>query len=201
MDLLCTDCKVLSPAMSNRLKNVSDIIIHTNQTYCVADRTIIENIFLIRDIIDMCKNYNNINFGIVCLDQDKAFARVDHSHLFSPVRAFGFGDGFLAWFSLLYHGAQCLVKTEAGLSWPIPVQRGICKGCPISGQLYSFANLPLLCKLRDRLGGLSLPGTLDLVHPPTVSAYADDVSTFVTSQRDVQCLQDTLSLHGKASSA
>ncbi|KAJ3604517.1 hypothetical protein NHX12_029257 [Muraenolepis orangiensis] len=36
---------------------------------------------------------------------------------------------------------------------------------------------------------------------PTLSAYADDVSIFVSSQRDVQCLQDTLSLYERASSA
>ncbi|KAJ3612006.1 hypothetical protein NHX12_020285 [Muraenolepis orangiensis] len=37
--------------------------------------------------------------------------------------------------------------------------------------------------------------------PPKLSAYADDVSIFVSSQRDVQCLQDTLSLYERASSA
>lgn len=33
-----------------------------------------------------------------------------------------------------------------------------------------------------------------------VSAYADDVSIFVTGQRDIQCLQDTLSLYEKGGS-
>uniref|UniRef100_A0A3Q3F8A7 Guanine nucleotide-binding protein subunit gamma n=1 Tax=Labrus bergylta TaxID=56723 RepID=A0A3Q3F8A7_9LABR len=36
----------------------------------------------------------------------------------------------------------------AGLSRPIPVRRGIRQGCPISGQLYSLAIEPLLCRLR-----------------------------------------------------
>ncbi len=59
----------------------------------------------------------------------------------------------------------------------------------------------MLCRLRGRLSGLSLPGSSDLVHPPTVSAYADDVSVFITGQADVKCLQDTLSLYEGASSA
>ncbi|KAJ3583122.1 hypothetical protein NHX12_034441 [Muraenolepis orangiensis] len=89
----------------------------------------------------------------------------------------------------------------AGLSRPIPVQWGIRQGCPISGQLYSLAIESLLCRLRSKLSGLSLPASCGLERPPTLSAYADDVSIFVSSQRDVQCLQDTLSLYERASAA
>ncbi|KAJ3599425.1 hypothetical protein NHX12_033388 [Muraenolepis orangiensis] len=68
-------------------------------------------------------------------------------------------------------------------------------------KLYSLAIEPLLCRLRSQLSGLSLPASCGLEHPPTLSAYADDVSIFVSSQRGVQCLQDTLSLYERASSA
>ena len=107
----------------------------------------------------------------------------------------------MSWVSLLYRGAHCLVKMGAGLSRPIPVQRGIRQGCPISGQLYSLAIEPLLCRLRGRLTGLSLPGPALSERPPVVSAYADDVNIFVTSQGGVHCLQDSLSLYERASSA
>ena len=198
--LLCTDYKVLSRALSNRLKDILGILVQTDQSYCVPDRKIMDNIFLIRDVIDVCRS-QNVNFGIVALDQEKAFDRVDHCYLFSALRAFGIGDGFLAWIGLLYSGAQCMVKMGAGLSRPIPVQRGIRQGCPLSGQLYTLAIEPLLCMLRGRLSGLSLPGSSDLDRPLTVSAYADDVNIFVSSQGDIKCLQDTLSLYEKASSA
>ena len=36
-------------------------------TYCVPDRSIMDNLFLIRDLLDVCKLYN-IDFGIVSLD-------------------------------------------------------------------------------------------------------------------------------------
>lgn len=88
-----------------------------------------------------------------------------------------------------------MVKTEAGLSRPIPVQREISQGCPISGQLCSPAIAPLLCTLRDRLSGLSSPGFSQLDHTQTVSAHADDTDIFVTSQADVICLESILSLH------
>ena len=67
-------------------------------------------------------------------------------------------------------------------------------------QLYSIAIEPLLCRLRSRLRGLSLPG---LAHNPpvVVSAYADDVNVFIHDQHDVQQLQESLVCYGRASSA
>uniref|UniRef100_A0A4W6F6F5 Reverse transcriptase domain-containing protein n=1 Tax=Lates calcarifer TaxID=8187 RepID=A0A4W6F6F5_LATCA len=198
--LLCSDYKVLSRALSNRLKEVLGNVIHMDQNYCVLDRNIMDNIFLIRDVIDVCKCHN-VNIGIVSLDQEKAFDRVNHSYLFSTLRAFGFGDGFVSWLGLLYCNAQCLVKIGAGLSRPISVQRGIRQGCPISGQLYSLAIEPLLCRLRDRLSGFSLPGSCGFERSLILSAYADDINIFVSNQEDVQCLQGALSLYEKATSA
>ncbi|KAJ3596708.1 hypothetical protein NHX12_003112 [Muraenolepis orangiensis] len=80
---------------------------------------------------------------------------------------------------------------------------GVFSECFRTGSLplYSLAIEPLLCRLRSKLSGLSLPASCGLECPPTLSAYADDVSIFVSSQRDVQCLQDTLSLYERASSA
>lgn len=77
------------------------MIVNPDQCYCVPDRTIMDNIFLIIDVIDMCKCYN-VDCGILSLDQEKAFDRVDHTYLFSTLQAFGIGDGFVAWVGLLY---------------------------------------------------------------------------------------------------
>ena len=95
-----------------------------------------------------------------------------------------------------------MVKMGGGLGRPIPMQREIRQGCPISGQLYSLGIEPLLCKLREWVSGLSMPGSLSLGHPPhVVSAYADDINIFVTSQGDEQHLRETLDMFQNASSA
>lgn len=59
----------------------------------------------------------------------------------------------------------------------------------------------MLCGLRDRLGGHTLARLFQLDHSLSVSAYAADISIFVTSQADVQGLANTLSLYEGASSA
>ena len=197
--LLCTDYKVLSRALSNRLKEHLAMLVHMDQTYCVPGRTIMDNIFLMRDVLNVCDAYD-LDLGVVSLDQEKAFDKLDHSYLFSVLKAFGFGDGFRSWIGLLYSGATCMVKVGGGLSRPISVQRGIRQGCPLSGQLYSLAIEPLVSRLRSRIKGLSLPG-MQSSPPLTVTAYADDVNIFIKDQEDVQVLVDSLALYEKASSA
>ena len=62
--LLCTDYKMLSRALANRLKDIMEVIVHPDQTDCIPDRTIMDNIFLILDVIDICKR-DNVSIVIV----------------------------------------------------------------------------------------------------------------------------------------
>lgn len=74
-----------------------------------------------------------------------------------------------------------MVKVWGGLSSPFPVRRGIRQGCLLSVLLYSLALEPLLCRLRTKLIGVSLPGLLQ-ESPLALSAYADDINVFIQNQ-------------------
>lgn len=78
-------------------------IIHKDQSYCIPDRTIYDNIFLVRDLLDYCK-LNGTSLGLLSLDQEKVFDRVDHEYLFRTLKAFGCGDGFF------YPGLRFCIK-------------------------------------------------------------------------------------------
>ena len=56
--LLNTDYKILTKALSNRLKQVLPSIIHTDQTACIPGRTINDNLRLIQDIITYANETN-----------------------------------------------------------------------------------------------------------------------------------------------
>jgi len=198
VSILTNDYKILAKVLVNRLKCVLSDIIHKDQSYCIPDRTIYDNIFLVRDLLDYCK-LNEINLGLLSLDQEKAFDRVDHDYLFKTLKAFGCGDVFLSWIKILYKNASCLVKIGGDLSSPIRMQRGIRQGCPLSGQLYALAVEPLLCLLRKNVSGVCVGNSI--YNTIKLTAYADDITVFVKTQADVNKIKNCLCLYEKASSA
>lgn len=154
-----------------------------------------DNLFLIRDTLDICKGLE-MKVGIISLDQEKAFDRIDHGYLFNVLKAFGISEHFLNLVKLLYTGAACIVKVGGGLSRPIPVSRGIRQGCPLSEQLYSIAIEPLLFNIRKTLSGFIIPG-LSQSSNITVSAYADDVTVFVNHEKDNKALVNAVNVYEK----
>ena len=63
--LLCTDYKILSNVLSNRLRTYIEQLINPDQCYRVPDWSMLDNLVLIRDV---CKLYN-VNVGIISIDQ------------------------------------------------------------------------------------------------------------------------------------
>ncbi|KAK3555339.1 hypothetical protein QTP86_014932, partial [Hemibagrus guttatus] len=79
--LLCSDYKILLKCLANRLKQCMHTIVHNNQSYCIPNHTIMDNLFLVRDVIDLCR-LNSCDLGFLSLDQEKAFDRAYHDYLF-----------------------------------------------------------------------------------------------------------------------
>lgn len=71
-----------------------DQIIGLDQFYCVPGRSILDNLFSMRDLFDLSKMYD-FNIGFISIDQEKAFDHVDHKFLFAALRAFWLGEYFL----------------------------------------------------------------------------------------------------------
>lgn len=49
---------MLSRALSNRLRPYIGLLVQKDQTYCIPDQTIMDNLFLMRDVMDVCNVYN-----------------------------------------------------------------------------------------------------------------------------------------------
>uniref|UniRef100_A0A3Q3MAR8 Reverse transcriptase domain-containing protein n=1 Tax=Labrus bergylta TaxID=56723 RepID=A0A3Q3MAR8_9LABR len=197
VSLLCTDYKILSKVLASRLRQVMGSIIHTDQTYCVPGRLISDNITLIRHVLEVSGSLA-VDTGLISLDQEKAFDRVEHQYLWRTLTAFGFNPCFLAKIQVLYRDIASVLKINGGLSAPFSVQRGVRQGCSLSGMLYSLAIEPLLHRLRSGLSGVRFPASEVSFK---LSAYADDVIIFVNQQRDIDVLKETVILFGSISSA
>lgn len=181
VSLLCTDYKILSKALANRLKYVMDEVLHVSQTYCVPGRSIIDNVSLVRDVLEVSGS-SGTDFGLISLDQEKAFDRVEHMYLWKVLEVFGLDPSFIAMFKVLYCDIQSVLKINGGLSAPFSVYRGVRQGCAMSGMLYALSIEPFLHRMRTCIEGLVLPG-FNTAH--VLSAYADDVMIFVRNQSDI----------------
>ena len=69
VSLLCSDNKIVSKVLSKRLSKVMEQVIHSDQTYCVPSRSIVNNVSLICDVIHISKLLG-LDVGLISLDQD-----------------------------------------------------------------------------------------------------------------------------------
>ncbi len=165
-----------------------DGVIHPDQTYCVPRRSIFDNISLVRDVLEVSKLLN-LDCGLISLDQEKAFDRVEYCYLWRVLEAFGFCQNFINCIKVLYSDVESILKVNGGLCAPFSVHRGVRQGCSLSGMLYSLAIEPLLQQIRAKLHGICLPNCENNL---ILSAYADDVIVMISRQSDIQVLLDYL---------
>ncbi|KAI3364781.1 hypothetical protein L3Q82_000909 [Scortum barcoo] len=189
VSLLCTDYKLLSKALANRLKEAMEQVIHLDQTYCVPGRSMVDNIYLIRDVLEVSSSLG-INTGLISLDQEKAFDRVEHNFLWKVMERFGFSAGFTAKIKVLCSDIESVLKLNGSLCAPFRVRRGVRQGCALSGMLYALSLEPLLNKiLCTSIQGLILPGCGGNI---VLSAYADDLIVLIKNQGEVNILANII---------
>ncbi len=78
-------------------------IIDEDQSYCIPGRSIFDDLFLVRDLLHLTEIYR-LDIGLLSLDQEKAFDRVDYKYLFNTLSAFGFGEQFN------FHGFRYFIR-------------------------------------------------------------------------------------------
>ena len=184
ISLINVDIKILCKALANRLKIVLPDIIHASQT-AVFGRQIDQTVHMIRDLIDIA-NKEDDTAAFIFLDQEKAFDRVNHNFLFKVMRAFGIGESFIHWIHLLYSNACAVLNVNGFLSKPIPFNRGVKQGCPLSSFLYVLVIEILALQLRAnpnivgfRIGGEKI-----------VSAHYMDDATIIIKQN--RCFKEVI---------
>ncbi|CAM2118884.1 unnamed protein product [Caretta caretta] len=197
VSLLSMDYKIVAKAISLWLGSVLADVIYPDQTYTVPDRSIFDNLFMVRDLLEL-GHRDGLSLALLSLDQEKAFDRVDHGYLLSTLQAFGFrSPQFVGFLWVLYASAECLVKLNWTLTEPVSFGRGVWQGCPLLGQLYGLVIEPFLCLCR-RLTGLVLQEPeLQLV----LSVYADDVLLMVQDPGDLAQVEACQAIYSSASSA
>ena len=101
--------------------------------------------------------------ALISLDQSKAFDRVDHRFLASVLETAGFKPEFRRWISMMYHNPQAVVQVNGRRSGVIAIERSVRQGCPLS---------PIVAA--------------------RVSAFADDVTVFVSRRLDIEAVKEAV---------
>ena len=143
-------------------------------------RSIVDNVSLIRDILEVSVHLG-LDAGLVSLDQEKAFDRVDHRYLGNVLQRYGLSPGLIAKMKVLYEDNESVLKINGGLCKPFNAERGIRHGCSMSGMLYSLSIEPMLHNVHVFIDGLFLP---DISTNVISSAYADII--FTKNQEDIK---------------
>ena len=200
VSLLNTDYKIYAKVVTNRLKHFIDQVVHRDQSYSVPGRSIFDNINLMRDSLLFC-NSNNLPLALLNLYQKKAFDNVDHKYLFNTLKAMGFDQRFISYVQVMYFNTQSLIKVGGSLTSPFSFEKGIRQGCPLSGLRYPIAIEPLLHTLRIKLNDIGLKSPCGSGNSIVVSAYADDITIFLTNDSGFDIVRDVYSLYSQASAA
>lgn len=68
--------EILSKALASRMRGAMEQAIHQDKTYCVSGRSMLDNVYLIRDILKLSSSLDS-NAGLISLDQEKVFDQVE----------------------------------------------------------------------------------------------------------------------------
>ena len=93
ISLLNLDLKVISRALSEKLKKVLPDLISSQQTAYVKNRHIGESGRLISDVIEIAK-IKKLNVFLVAMDIEKAFDSLDYALLILTLEKYDFGKKF-----------------------------------------------------------------------------------------------------------
>ena len=175
ISLLNVDSKIISKALSEKLKEVLPDLISSQQTAYVKNRHIGESGRLISDIIEITK-IRKIGGFLVTMDIEKAFDSLDHNFLISTLEKYGFGQNFILWIKILLNDHEPCVINGGKTTKYFILDRGTRQGDPISAFLFILALeiLFLLIKTKPEIAGLTI-----FNHCYLYSAYADDTIFFL----------------------
>lgn len=187
--LLNSDYKIFTKIMALRLAIAAPRILHENQAGFVPNRSITDQVRLIKHMIDLAEATEQ-NGTIIALDQEKAYDRIDHEYLYAAMRKFEIPENFIKTVRTLYDDANTVLFINGEKSSPYKVTRGVRQGDPMSCLLFNIAIEPLASTLRkSELQGYSIPGLADKV---LVALFADDTTIFLSEYDSYEALHDIL---------
>ena len=184
--LLNTAYKIASGCIANRIKQVLDQLISTDQTGFIEGRFIGENTRLVYDLLQYTEEEHKSGL-LLLIDFEKAFDSLSWSFINKVLKFFNFGPSIINWITVLNRNACSAVSQCGHLSPFFMLGRGCRQGDPISPYLFILCAEILSIRLRNNknIKGIKIDN-VEL----KFSQYADDASAFLDGSKT--SLEETL---------
>ena len=208
--LLCTDYKLLTMILSNRMMGIMGEIILSGQLCSVRGKNIHFGTHnLLSAMIHSEERVNLAHFHgfnasragggvVVSYDLYKAYDRVCISYLVKVMAAMGFGDKFIAWVKMLHEGASTRFILNF-LTDPLSIMISVRQGDPLAMCLFLVFIEPLLMMIRKTTKGMAVLGLAgrernqgnmfcgasEQEFVQLDEAYVDDVNVVLDDERDM----------------
>jgi hypothetical protein len=192
ISLLNTDYKLVSKVIAERLKQTLPSIIHPNQVGYVKDRSILDHIRNIADVMHYTQ-VNNIPGVLLAIDFQKAFDCVSWKFLELTLKKFNFGDSFIRWVKIFYSNISSCVINNGYTSKYFTLSQGVRQGDPLSPYLFILVVEILASKIRadKRIEGIMINGRSN-----KVLQYADDTNGIVADIESAKYFLDVVDQFG-----
>ena len=87
--------------------------------------------------------------GVLLLDFEKAYDRVDRAFMFAVLDKLGFGTHFIHMVKTLHYKTRARILMKNGMTRVLAVESGVRQGCPIAAILFVCTMLPLLVGIKE----------------------------------------------------
>jgi hypothetical protein len=177
------DAKIITKALSNKISKVLNSIIDPSQTAYVPGRSVSDNLRSNYFLKKHCKT-KNLETVLLSLDAKKAFDSVNHEYIEETLRAYGFGEGFIGIFKILYSKITARILVNGFMSESFKIGRGVKQGDALSCAIFILCIDPLLRNINKSkvIKPVELRYEKQLFYFKG-AAFADDVSIICKNER------------------
>ena len=183
ISLLNYDLKIFTKCLTNRLKPFMTNLSHENQ-YAKPGKQIFSIANLLRDLWWDASD-SKIDAYFVSLDFKKAFDSIDQRWLSRVLQKMNFPMKFIRTINSLNKDANVRVLANGFRTKPVPINKGVRQGDPLSLYLFLLAVEPLVATINNdmRIEGLGKGRKRNVKCP----SYADDLTLTLVGSPSV-CL-------------
>ena len=172
--LLNIEYKIVEKAISNRMSEALDIIIHTDQKGFMKGRRLAVNVRKIYDIMKHCEE-KDLQAIILSLDFEKCLDKIAFSAITGSMKHFGFAEYLINWTKIMYSNFTAVIQNNGFFSNVFPIQKGVHQGAPASSMYFLLCAEILATQLRNdcEIKGIPVKEIFNLL-----GQYADDMDIY-----------------------